>query len=407
MLNALFITYDGVLDPLGTTQVVPYVCALAERGVRVTLISFDKHERFADDAQRRAVAERLNRRRVIWRALRYHKRPRVPATLWDVLRGALEVRAALRGLAFASRDVPDEPVIVHCRGDVAAAVARLARLPPRARLVYELRGLFSDERVEVGSWRRGSPLDRTVRAFERANLRRADGLLAVMAAPGLAALAQRLDPLPPHRALPNSVDLATFTPRAPGAAPEYGLVYHGSLGGWYLTREMVAFANRARQTIPGRVLFLTPQPEQALRAGAAPEWAEVRSAAPADVPAWLRRGRASFFLIQPSPAKRASSPTKFAEALASGLPVAANGACGELDTLLEAERVGVLIERCENACYDQAARRLRALVDDPDTPARCRRLAETRYSLENAVNAYHDLYREVAAAPSRRAAAWS
>lgn len=401
MLNALYVTYDGALDPLGATQVVPYLCALAERGARLTLISFDKHERFADDALRRALATRLDRHGILWRALRYHRRPRLPATAWDVLRGALEVRAALRGLAIVAPESAHAPVIVHSRGDVAMAVARLARLPARARLVYEVRGLFSDERVEVGSWRAGSLLDRAVRRIERANLRRADGLLAVMAAPGLEALRLRRAPLPPWRALPNSVDVRAFTPRAPAERPDWGLVYHGSLGGWYLTREMVDFARVARHEVPGRVLFLTPQPDEVRRAGADPDWADALSAAPGDVPAFLRRARASFFLIRPTPAKRASSPTKFAEALACGLPVAANGAAGELDTLLERERVGTLIATCDDDAYLRAARRLRALLDDPGTAPRCRALAETRYSLDAAADAYLDLYRDlVAAAPA-------
>ncbi len=398
MLNLIYVTYDGALDPLGATQVVPYVCALSERGVRVVLISFDKHELFADDARRRALVERLARKRIAWRTLRYHKRPRLPATAWDVARGALEVRAALRALSFAG-DGARAGVIVHCRGDVALAAARLARVPPHVRLVYEVRGLFSDERAEVGSWRRGAPLDRLVRAWETGNLRRADGLLAVMAAPGLEALRRRRDPLPPFRLLPNSVDLAAFTPRTAFTPADYGLVYHGSLGGWYLTREMVDFARVARHEIPGRVLFLTPQPELALRAGADPAWAEVRGVAPAEVPAWLRRARAGFFLIRPTPSKRASSPTKLAELLAAGLPVAANGAAGDLDALLERERVGALIARCDEDAYLDAARRLSALLDDPHTPERCRHLAETRYSLDAAVTGYLDLYRELMDAP--------
>lgn len=385
-LRCLYVTYDGALDPLGGSQVVPYLLGLARLGVELTLISFEKQARWGDRAARAALHERLRDARIAWRPLRYHKSPRLPATLFDLARGAAAITAAVgRGGAR----------IVHCRGDVAMAMSRAARLPSGTRRVYEARGLFSDERVEIGSWKRGGLLDRAVRRLEDANLRRADGLLAVMASAGLEALRRRRAPLPPHRALPNSVDLEAFTPRAAGAPSDFGLVYHGSLGGWYLTREMIAFARAAREAIPGRVLFLTPQVDEARRAGATQDWAEVRSAAPAEVPACLRRARAGFFLIQESPAKRASSPTKFAEALASGLPVAANGAAGDLDRLLEAEGVGALVEALEERAYRSAAERLRALLADPATPARCRRLAETRYSLAAAVAAYHGLYREL------------
>lgn len=382
-LRTVHVSYDGALDPLGGSQVLPYLEGLAARGVRPLLISFEKPERYADAGVRERVGARLGAAQVAWRPLRYHKVPRLPATLYDVLAGARAIRAQV--VAHGAR-------LVHCRGDVAMAMARLARLPGGVKLVYEARGLFADERVEVGSWRAGSLLDRAVRRVEVGNLRRADGLLCVMASPGLQALERRA-PLPLHRVLPNSVDLDAFRPRAKGCAPEYGLVYSGSLGGWYLTAEMVAFARAAGGLMGARPLFLTPDLEQARAAGVDPSWAELRAARSDEVPGLLARARAAFFFIQESPSKRASSPTKFAEALAAGLPVAANGSSGDLDTLLEQERVGVLVDARDASSYVRQAERLAALASDPETAPRCRGLAERRYSLSAAVAAYHDLYR--------------
>jgi glycosyltransferase involved in cell wall biosynthesis len=284
------------------------------------------------------------------------------------------------------------------------AIARWARLPAGVRLVYEARGLFADERVEIGSWGRGSLLDRAVRHLERENLRRADGLLVVMSDSGREELERRRFPLPLHRVLPNSVDTRIFTPRGEGKEPEFGLAYCGSLGGWYMTEEMVVFARVAAGVVRKKVLFLTPHADAAWRAGADPQWAEVRTASPADVPAWLRRARATFFLIRPSPGKRASSPTKVAESLAAGLPVVANRGVGDLESILEKEGVGVLLDDFTEAAYRAAAERLVDLLDDSETPSRCRRLAESRFSLDAAVGAYYGLYRELTlgAAPAGR-----
>lgn len=385
-LRSIYVTYDGALDPLGASQVVAYLLRLAQRGMRQTLISFEKPERWADAAARQTLYARLDDAGIAWRPLRYHKRPRLPATLWDVLRGAAAIRAASRSA---------RPQLVHARGEVAMAMARAAHLPSDVRLIYEVRGVFADERVEVGSWAAGSMLDRAVRRLEQGNLNAAHGVLAVMASAGIEVLRARRNPLPPYRAFPNSVDLQAFTLPPPGRVAEFGLAYHGSLGGWYLTDEMVALARACARDVPGRVLFVTPQPDEARRAGATPDWAEVVSARPGEVPSWLRRARASFFLIQPSPSKRVSSPTKFAEALACGLPVIANGAAGDLDQILDAHRVGVLVDTLDDAGYQTAARRLAQLLADADTPQRCRALAEERYSLEAAAAAYYDLYSEL------------
>jgi hypothetical protein len=264
-------------------------------------------------------------------------------------------------------------------------------------LVYEARGLLADERAEIGSWRRDGPTYRAVRALERGNVRAADGVLIVMSRDGERELGRRRSPLPPHRTLPNSVDVCTFTPRPREESAEFGLAYCGSLGGWYMTEEMARFACDARGVLPGRVLVLTPNVNDARQAGFSPEWADVRSVTAGEVPRWLRRARVSFFLIRPTPAKKASSPTKVAESLACGLPIIANEGIGDLHTFLEQEGVGVLIRGFSASAYREGAERMAALLRDPGTPDRCRRLAEERFSLDRAVAKYHDLYRELAA----------
>jgi glycosyltransferase involved in cell wall biosynthesis len=147
--------------------------------------------------------------------------------------------------------------------------------------------------------------------------------------------------------------------------------------------------------MPGPALFLTPQPGEVRRLGATAECAEVRTVDPRAVPEWLRRASALFFFIKPIPSKRASCPTKFAEALASGLPVVCNRGIGDLDDIVEREGVGILVDGFSETAYSVAVRRLKGLLEDPDVSKRCRRLAETRYSLDLGVDAYRGLYTEL------------
>jgi glycosyltransferase involved in cell wall biosynthesis len=385
VIRALYITYDGLLDPLGRSQVVPYVLGLAERGVDIDVVSYEKPDRLRTPRLRQELTAELTRRRVKWAPQSYHRRPRLPATLWDVLGGA----RVTGSLAKQSR-----PDLVHCRGEVPMVIARWARLPSRSRLLLDVRGFFSDERVESGSWAKGSVVDRVVRRIEAHNLARADGIVVLTEA-ARAALRARRDPLPPHRVIPTCVDLKVFAPHVPDRPPDFGLVYCGSLGSWYMTLEMMAFARIAAQWIPGRVLFLTPDAQAAARGGMSPDWAEVRSVEPREVAHWLRRTRALFFFIRPTPAKRASCPTKLGEALACGLPVACNRGIGDLDGLIERQGVGVLVDAFTDEAYSRAALRLSRLLKDPTLPARCRALAELRFGLEAGIQAYESLYREV------------
>ena len=48
MIKALYVSYDGLLDPLGQSQVLPYVEALA-KSHEITVLSFEKNERSKDE----------------------------------------------------------------------------------------------------------------------------------------------------------------------------------------------------------------------------------------------------------------------------------------------------------------------------------------------------------------------
>ncbi|MFZ1058684.1 MAG: glycosyltransferase [Candidatus Rokuibacteriota bacterium] len=381
-MKVIYVSYDGALDPLGASQVVPYLIGLAAFGVSITLVTFEKPERWAQTGGGLAMQARLEACGIRWRPLGYHKRPRLAGTLLDVVAGSRTIARE------ASRYAP---VLVHCRGDVATVMARWAHLPPTVRLLYDVRGFFSDERVETGSWRRGSILDRAVRQMEAANLQRADGVV-VLTRYAAETLRRRRPSLPSVRVIPTCADVSVFKPRAPGKKPEFGLVYNGSLGTWYMADEMLAFARSAADAVSGPALFLTPQPEEVRRLGPTPEWVEIRTVEPGAVAEWLRRAIALFFFIRPIPSKRASCPTKFAEGLASGLPVVCNRGIGDLDDITEKEGVGVLVDAFSAAAYSAAARRLGRLLEDPGLSERCRRLAETSYSVDLAVEAYRQLY---------------
>jgi glycosyltransferase involved in cell wall biosynthesis len=379
LIPTIYVSYDGALDPLGGSQIVPYVEGLAAADFRARFLSFEKPSRFAS-TRRESMELRLRNAGVEWLPLPYHKAPRVPATLYDCIRGARTIRSVQRRAGAA---------LIHARGDVAALMARLsgARVP----LLFDARGFFADERVDAGSWRRGSLLDRSVRSVERGNLTGAAQVvvLTVRAANHLRAFGFDR----PITVIPTCVDLTRFTPSS--APPEFDLVYSGSVGGWYMTEEMARFVAVARQIRPNlRTLFLVNDVEAARAFGPGPR-DEVRTVAPEDVPAWMARARASFFLIRPTFSKIASCPTKLAESLSLGLPVLSGPGIGDVDEILTTTGTGVLLRDFSDNEYARAFSDLQALSERPGIRESCRIAAAERLSLARAVERYTEVYRRM------------
>lgn len=388
MTTALYVCYLGLDEPLVATQVRPYLRTLAARGHRLVLLTFETARR--DAAATEALRAELAAEGIAWYALRYHRWPSLPATLYDVARGVLA------GLALARRH---RFGLLHARSHVGAAVAlplgRLLGVP----FVFDVRGLLPDEYADAGHWRRGGLKYRLGKAMERVFFRRAAALvlLTETVRADLSAAGEPLASRDPAdvAVIPCCVDLERSLwdePARDAARASRGWtgrrvhVYVGKLGLWYLDAEMARFFAAAYRHDPRSFLqVLTVSPADALRAalraGGVPDGAfDVRAIPPSAVSAWLHAADAGLSLIRTCPSKRSSSPTKVGEYLAAGLPVVSTAAIGDCDRQLGDGRGVVLAALDEGAC-DAGARALAALLDDPRTRARCRAFAEAELSL--------------------------
>lgn len=395
--QVLYITHNGLTEPLGRRQVLPYLVRLGERGWRFAVVSFEKAET-AEREARDEVLSALGGVNARWIPLSYHRRPPVLATGFDVAVGLWVT--TLSGL---------RPRLIHARSTVPAALASVVSRRYGAPWIFDVRGLLAQEYVDAGHWRAAGPLAGATAASERRLLRSADGVVVLTRriAAELRATAQ-LRPDTPLEVVPCMTDLREFRPdpearqrvrEALGVGTSKLLVYSGSLGSWYRIDEMLAFFVVTRRHVPDlRLLVLTPQVDAArsavARAGVS-DAATLLELRPAEVPGHLAAADAGICFLGDLPSKRASSPTKYGEYLASGLPVVTNSWTGDAAEL-DGQPPWILLHRFDDAEYGRAAARLATLLASPDeTRAAARGLAAQAFGLEVAIDRYDRLYRRL------------
>jgi glycosyltransferase involved in cell wall biosynthesis len=394
MSRALYLCYFGLREPLVQTQVLPYLRELVRGGVSMSLLTFEPEPKGTWTAEWR---ERLREEGIEWHMLRYHKRPTLPATLFDILAGAW----------CAARIVRRRRVnLLHARSHVGAAIGAVAKKLTGARLLFDIRGFLPEEYVDSGNWKKGGLLFRLTKAAERSLFRSADGFVVLtdrareMLFPDGAAGK-------PVEVIPCCTSAERATPRDDrdavraelGVSGRVVFVYIGALGGYYLMREMAELLAVAREN-DGRVyaLVLTqsaaaPMIAELERAGFGSGDYRVMRADPRDVPRLLGAADVSLSLIRSSIARVPSSPTKFAEYLAAGLPVISGAGIGDMDEHIAETRVGVVLRGFDRAAYVAALRELETLRRDPELAERCRQTARTRYDLETIAGArYRRIY---------------
>ena len=392
--DVLYISYDGMLEPLGQSQVLAYLERLAADH-RIHLISFEKPADLADQPRLAAMRARIAAAGLIWHPLTYHKRPSALATAWDIAAGI----ALGTWLVWRHR-----LAIVHARSYVAAVMALMLRRLSKARFVFDMRGFWADERVDGGIWPRGGRLYRVAKGFERRFLLAADHVVSLThaAVREMRHFDYLVERQPPFTVIPTCADLDRFCPpRQPLRHEGFVLGYVGSAGTWYLFDQVVAAFARLRQVRPDARLLVVNRGEHdfiraALRhADVSGQCLELTSAEHGQVPALIARMDAGVFFIRQAFSKQASAPTKLAEFLGCGVPCLANAGVGDMAQILRDEQVGVALEDFSTEALERGLDALLALVADPTTSARCVAAAQRHFSLTEGVARYRAVWQSV------------
>ena len=384
-LRLLYVCYLTLDDPLTHTQVVAYLAGLATAGHEVHLLTFEPG---LTRAGRRHWRARMRPLGIIWHGLRYHKRPSLPATVYDTLLGAGSVAA------WSRRHRLD---VVHARTHVPAAMAliarALARRPPA--LVFDIRGLMVEEYEEAGRWRPGGVPSRITKRVETVAIERADRIV-ILTEKGRVKLfdAERRSRV---HVIPCCADLEQIERGRPDrerVRRELGLpdgcmvmVYVGKFPSWSMPGAMADFFASMRELIESaHFLILTQGDADAIRRELArnqvdPGSYTVTSAPAHEVGAYLAAGDFAITFISPAPSTIGQSPTKLGEYLGAGLPVVHSAGIGDVDELM-APDIGVRVAEHSASSHADASAAILRLVRDPLTPERCQAAAERCLSLE-------------------------
>jgi glycosyltransferase involved in cell wall biosynthesis len=405
--NILFISYDGMTDPLGQSQVIPYLAALTKQGYSFTILSSDKPAKYV--AHKEYVEKLIAPYPIKWVSVPYHKNPPVFSSVYDYTKLK---RTAIKLHRVHKFDM------VHTRPGLPTLVALYLKKKLGVKFLNDIRGFWADERVDGNMWDLKNPLYKTVYHFfkkkEDECIRVADYNTCLTYRGKEEILKWKNVPQPVKvDVVPCSVDLDLFNPATVNAAlrlsfkKELGIAdddfiisYLGSIGGWYLTSEMLQFCKMVLDKKPeAKFLFISNNNHEDIIAaaneyGLPPEKIIVKFGKRHEVPALLSFSNYSLFFIKPCYSKLSSSPTKHGEIMAMGIPVIANSGVGDVKEIVEKYEAGFVLD-------DFTAASMNTVVDkmvNPQTTFNAEKIragAKDFYDLDKTVATYTEVYKKI------------
>ena len=393
MTPTLYITRNGLLEPLGQSQVLAYLKGLSQ-DYQITLVTFEKPEDMANtQAMAKAKAD-CDAHGIDWRPKNFRRHPKLLAPAWSMFEmfwSALQ--AARRG----------DAQLIHARSYLPAAAAwavfRLTGTP----FIFDMRALWPEELITAGRLRRGSIIHKVLTRLETICLRDAAAVVSLTDA----AVGYLRDQYPAElqgqrvAVIPTCADLQRFKPSGkPPSEHVYGCV--GTvLSGWFLMDWLAALFNSAAQKDPeAQFEVVTRDDAETVRAaldidGKLGDRLSIFPSASENVHEALQKQSTSVMFFTAGTSKLGSAPTRLGEALGCGVPVAANEGVGDVADIIRRYNVGVIVEDASKKAMATALNKLEALRSDPHLPSRCRTAAEEVFSLEAGTVAYRKLYAEI------------
>lgn len=390
-MNVLFAAYHPVSHSIMLSQGLPYMRGLAKKGVRYSLLTFETKKSIAS-SKRYILGFDVPLK---WRRLKYHSKPRIAATVFDIILG---------GLAVMHMIIRDKINVIHARGLIPALIAFIPAKIFKVKLFFDTRGLLADKYVCGGLLSEDSPTYKIMRRCEDFLLKHSEVFtVETKSHAELLSHAQNYLTSRMH-IIPCCVDTSRFDYQLckNRADDEFRLIYLGQIGTWYLLDEMLDFFKTLSQELPRARLTIVSENDPGIfysaaeRIGISKERITARQAGIEEIPDLLAAANAGIFFMNPY--KRYNTfPIKFGEYLASGLPVIVNKGIGDCDQIIGKERVGAVINDFSSGEYKNSVETLKTLLKEGDTlRERCRSAAEEHCSLSKGIESYWAIYKSLA-----------
>lgn len=390
MPKTLYICYFWINEPLVQTQVLPYLREIRNGGIDVSIVTFERET--PRDAE--TIREALAAEGIDWHWLRYHRRLSVLASAWDIFRGSLFI------WNFVRRKKPE---VLHGRVHMPTLMGVLARKFSfhKPKLLFDIRGFFPEEYVDAGTWPANGVLFNAAKRIEKWLMRESDGFVVLTEnarnilfpeskKEGYDKLGRPIEVIPccvdfVNRFSGDTNELRIKTRERLGITNRYVIVHLGSLGGLYLTEQIVDFMTAARNKDIGTfALFLTKNDKEVVtsmlrKRGFTDSDFLIRNVGPTDVQSYLAASDVAISFVKAGYSTASRSPTKIPEYLASGVPVLANRGVGDVDRQITSNGVGVLLHDFRMEDYVNALEDLEGMKG---VGKRCMETARREFDLD-------------------------
>ena len=395
-MNVIYLTYDGLLDPLGDSQILPYIRKIRPNVSSYTIISFEKdHWRNEDFINKE---QELKSYGINWIQVRFSSSQSSYGKIYDLIKMYLVL---LNALFFSKID------LIHARGHPAGSVALTFKKIFKFKLVFDFRGLWADERVTKQGWNLDISSHRLQYRYYKSREKKlfihSDHVIVLTEAVLQDILLNHEVPTEKFTVIPCAADFDHFNiipvdNQDIGFQKNTFLVgYLGSIGPMYQFDayvKLVKYFNEYDANAFGLIVTKdTSSAKSEITELLGEEYLKLFKIVNSDrerVPKFINHMSVLVAFYTISYSVISVSPTKIGEALACGVSIIANKGIGDTDQIIKQINSGLIIENTSDDILQSTPERFMNLKVSSRIQIRDR--SNTTFGLDCAAKKYISIY---------------
>lgn len=388
----LYISYDGLLEPLGQSQVLQYLEKLSLK-YQIVLLTFEKKKDWSKKDLVKYTKLKIQDSGIVWKPMKYHNKVKIISKILNLINGMFISIVQVKKY---------NACLVHCRSYMSSILGVVIKKIFKIPLVFDMRGFWVDEKVTSGIWLKSSFYYKMGKSIEKWILLNSDVVLSLTHA-----AVNEMKQFEYIRG--KDIDFRTTTTCTnldkfriidnKNKIDERFIVgYIGTAGGWQLFNEVVDFFNVVKVVKKNSHLIIINKDEHEYirkilyNKNISEAQYDIYESSYEEMPHYINKFDIGLFFNKPGFARKASAPTRLGEYLACGVPVISNSSIGDIESILCENGVGEVVYHFTNDEYIRAINDLLLKLEDPNISYKCREVAEDYFSLDLGVQKYNQIY---------------
>jgi len=386
--RVLYISPDGILEPLGDSQVLKYLEELSQDFI-IELISFEKENDFRNLEKLNVIKARCVVNEILWSPKKYRQGILIYSQIVNICNFIFYPAWVMLKKKYN---------ILHIRSYMPGLSVLFLSYFFNFKLIFDIRGFWADEKHDRLGWKKKSLKYRFFKRLEKYLFNRADAIVTLTK--GAKEYVNNEFHISNDQifVIRTCVDFKEFTlPEKIIVKPGLKVGYLGTIDTAYDFDKFLYFISGLKNYNPAlEICMLTKSPLKQIK-----KYLEKNNLLDVKLTNhFLGRHELSqainqfdllAFCLKENFSIVASMPTKIGESLACGVPIVCNAFNQDIKDMIQSEGIGEIYDFIEPLSHD-AYNSLLLKIKSPSMAKLCRDFSKKEFSLESAVLIYKKIY---------------